>query len=228
MRSGRHPPGLSAPAPPAPSALRVISAGPGSGAGGGGWGRERGFGAGFGGELTSKRAAAEGKPGRASLAGSYLRAGQGWGRARRPRGCRLHTDCVGEWEHCPNPSPRKCARGPPRPDPAPWPPLAAGWGPRPGPASQKLGARPRPHLLFALEPAPGPLGWPSLTWLSQPSRVARTPPPSSLRFRLTLPLPSPLLPAASGRLLYSISRKGYSTQQTKPRSIRGPRVPASS
>lgn len=72
----------------------------------------------------------------------------------------------------PQPLPEEVRAGPAPPGPRPRPPLPAGCGPRPGPASRRRGwggggsgggGRPRPHLLFGPEPAPGPLGRPSLT-----------------------------------------------------------------
>lgn len=150
VRSGGRPPGLSAPAPPTPSAPPPRSSRPDPSGEQGAAGRELGFGARFGGELTSKRAAGAGKAGRASLGGSYLRAEQSWGRASCRRRCRLHTDCVGEWERGPNPSPRKCARGPPRPDPAPGRPCPRGADPALAPHLRGRGPDPA-H--------PSSLGW---------------------------------------------------------------------
>lgn len=195
--------------PPPP----VITAGPEWGAGGGGPGAgirsqvrrgahlEAGGGSGEGGPRVPRRLV---PAGRAELGPSEL-----------PATVPAAHGLCGRVGARPQPLPEEVRAGPAPPGPRPRPPLPAGCGPSPGPASQRPGARPRPPLLFGLEPAPGPLGRLCLTWLSQPSRAARTPPPSPPSFRRPLPLPPPLPTAASGRLLHSISSKGYRTQPTK-------------
>lgn len=214
VRSGGRPPGLSAPAPPLPAPPPpVITAGPEWGAGGGGPGAgirsqvrrgahlEAGGGSGEGGPRVPRRLV---PAGRAELGPSEL-----------PATVPAAHGLCGRVGARPQPLPEEVRAGPAPPGPRPRPPLPAGCGPSPGPASQRPGARPRPPLLFGLEPAAGPLGRLCLTWLSQPSRAARTPPPSPPSFRRPLPLPPPLPTAASGRLLHSISSKGYRTQPTK-------------
>ena len=59
------------------------------------------------GARCSRAGAVRWAAGAASLGGSYQRAGPSRGRASSRPVCRRHTDCVGEWERGPNPSPRK-------------------------------------------------------------------------------------------------------------------------
>lgn len=124
--------GSAHPAPPAPSAPPVIAAGPEWGAGGGGGAGSRDSEPGSAG--SSPRSGRRERGSRAARPSAARTCGPGRaGAERAPQSCWLHTDCVGEWERGPNPSPRKCARGPPRPDPAPGRPCPRGADPAPAP-----------------------------------------------------------------------------------------------